>query len=72
VDEITLVGSRCGPFAPALRLLEQGLVDPLIKTLEAYALRESHWSLLTTLKDEDRVRLAPFDAIEFSLADLWG
>ncbi len=29
VDEITLVGSRCGPFAPALRLLEQGLVDPL-------------------------------------------
>ena len=32
VDEITLVGSRCGPFAPALRLLEQRLVDvePLI------------------------------------------
>ncbi|HEX9117150.1 MAG TPA: alcohol dehydrogenase catalytic domain-containing protein [Anaerolineae bacterium] len=28
VDEITLVGSRCGPFAPALRLLERGLVDP--------------------------------------------
>nr|HID13956.1 alcohol dehydrogenase [Anaerolineae bacterium] len=32
VDEVTLVGSRCGPFAPALRLLERGLVnvDPLI------------------------------------------
>lgn len=29
VDETTLMGSRCGPFAPALRLLEQGLVDPL-------------------------------------------
>lgn len=28
VDEITLVGSRCGPFAPALRLLERGLIDP--------------------------------------------
>jgi alcohol dehydrogenase len=28
VDEITVVGSRCGPFAPALRLLESGLVDP--------------------------------------------
>jgi alcohol dehydrogenase len=28
VDEITVVGSRCGPFAPALRLLEAGLVDP--------------------------------------------
>lgn len=29
VDEITLVGSRCGPFAPALRLLAAGLIDPL-------------------------------------------
>jgi len=27
VDEITLVGSRCGPFTSALRLLEQRLVD---------------------------------------------
>jgi len=33
VDEITLAGSRCGPFAPALRLLERGLVDvaPLVQ-----------------------------------------
>jgi len=32
VDEITLVGSRCGPFAPALRMLErqQVAVEPLI------------------------------------------
>jgi threonine dehydrogenase-like Zn-dependent dehydrogenase len=29
VDEIHLVGSRCGPFPPALRLLENGQVDPL-------------------------------------------
>jgi alcohol dehydrogenase len=27
VDEVTLIGSRCGPFAPALRLLEYGLID---------------------------------------------
>ncbi len=27
VDEIRVVGSRCGPFAPALRMLAQGLVD---------------------------------------------
>lgn len=26
VNEITVVGSRCGPFEPALRLLEKGLV----------------------------------------------
>jgi threonine dehydrogenase-like Zn-dependent dehydrogenase len=28
VDEITLVGSRCGPFAPALRMLAEERVDP--------------------------------------------
>ncbi len=27
VDEITLVGSRCGPFPPALNLLNQSLID---------------------------------------------
>ncbi|MHA1578056.1 MAG: MDR/zinc-dependent alcohol dehydrogenase-like family protein [Candidatus Freyarchaeota archaeon] len=27
VDEVTIIGSRCGPFAPAVRLLEQGLID---------------------------------------------
>jgi threonine dehydrogenase-like Zn-dependent dehydrogenase len=32
VDEVTLVGSRCGPFPPAIRLLETGRVQtaPLI------------------------------------------
>ena len=28
VDEITLIGSRCGPFAPALRLIASGKIDP--------------------------------------------
>jgi alcohol dehydrogenase len=27
VDEVQLLGSRCGPFAPALRLLERGLIE---------------------------------------------
>lgn len=27
IDEITILGSRCGPFAPALRLLAQGKFD---------------------------------------------
>ena len=33
VDEVRVVGSRCGPFPPAIRLLSQGLVDvrPLIE-----------------------------------------
>jgi alcohol dehydrogenase len=35
VDEVCLVGSRCGPFAAALRLLERGLVvtQPLISAV---------------------------------------
>jgi threonine dehydrogenase-like Zn-dependent dehydrogenase len=28
VAEVTILGSRCGPFEPALRLLEQGEIDP--------------------------------------------
>jgi threonine dehydrogenase-like Zn-dependent dehydrogenase len=33
IDEITVVGSRCGPFAPALRLLAAGRVsvEPLVQ-----------------------------------------
>jgi alcohol dehydrogenase len=46
IDEISVVGSRCGPFAPALRLLERRLVDvdalldaayPLDRGVEAFA-----------------------------------
>jgi len=40
VDEITLVGSRCGPFEPALRLLESGLVDPTPLISARYALSD--------------------------------
>jgi len=28
INEISVVGSRCGRFEPALRLMEQGLIDP--------------------------------------------
>jgi threonine dehydrogenase-like Zn-dependent dehydrogenase len=40
VDEITLVGSRCGPFEPALRLLESREVDPLPLIDGEYPLQE--------------------------------
>ncbi len=45
IDEISIVGSRCGPFAPALRLLEKKLIDvesmisaeyPLARSIEAF------------------------------------
>ena len=47
------------------------LIDPDIRTLEAYELREGKWVLLDTLADEAVVSLPPFDATEFSLSALW-
>ncbi len=41
VDEMMLVGSRCGPFAPALRLLEQKLVDVIPLIENTYKLTKS-------------------------------
>lgn len=38
VNEITLIGSRCGPFKPALKLLEKGLVR--LPQVEFYPLDE--------------------------------
>lgn len=40
VDEITIVGSRCGHFAPALRLLESGLVTVEDLITEEFPLAE--------------------------------
>jgi threonine dehydrogenase-like Zn-dependent dehydrogenase len=40
VDEITIVGSRCGPFEPALRLLENRQVDPTVLIAGNYKLEE--------------------------------
>jgi hypothetical protein len=48
------------------------LVDPNARTLEVYALQDNrHWLLLDALKDDDRVRQPPFDAVDFSLGNLW-
>lgn len=41
VEEITLVGSRCGPFAPALQLFARGLVDPVPLITDYYPLAEA-------------------------------
>ena len=40
VDEINIIGSRCGPFAPALRLLESGAINPLGMIAAEYPLEE--------------------------------
>ena len=40
VDEITVIGSRCGPFGPALRLLEMREVDPAVLISAQYKLKD--------------------------------
>jgi len=60
VDEITLVGSRCGRFEPALELLERGAIDvesmiagrePLSKAPEAFALAAQRGNLKILLSN---------------------
>jgi len=47
------------------------LVDAADRTLEAFEMREGHWVLIATAKDADPVCIRPFDAVTFSLGDLW-
>ena len=47
------------------------LVDPADRTLEALELRDGEWVPIATAKDDDPVSIPPFDAITFSLGDLW-
>ncbi|MEW5789268.1 MAG: Uma2 family endonuclease [Pseudomonadota bacterium] len=47
------------------------LVDPDLRTLEAYENQQGRWVLLATLKDNEPVSLPPFDAISFALGGLW-
>lgn len=41
IDEINLIGSRCGPFAPALRLLERELIETSALISAIHSLDES-------------------------------
>jgi Uma2 family endonuclease len=59
------------PIYAAQGVAHLWLIDPILRTLEAFRLLDGHWVLETVLKDDDPARLAPFDAIGFPLADLW-
>ena len=47
------------------------LIDPADRTFEAFELHEGQWLLIASAKDDDSVSIRPFDAITFSLGDLW-
>jgi Uma2 family endonuclease len=65
--DLTAKRDLCG----AARVPQLWLVDPAARTLEAFALREGAWVLLAAVKDDDEVRLAPFEAVGFPLSLLW-
>ena len=47
------------------------LVDPIDRTLEAFELHDGQWLLIASAKDDELVSICPFDAVTFSLGDLW-
>jgi len=47
------------------------LIDPRLQLLEAFELRAGSWTDVGTWSSDEFVRAPPFDAISFSLADLW-
>ncbi len=47
------------------------LVDPDAQSLEVFRLDNGSWRLLGAFAESERVRAAPFDAIEIDLAALW-
>lgn len=60
IDEITIVGSRCGPFGPALRLLASGAVDPRPLISAEFGLQEGVRALEAAAeRDQVKVLLRP-------------
>jgi Uma2 family endonuclease len=47
------------------------LIDPRLQILEAFELHDGRWTKIGDWNSDDEVRAPPFDAISFSLADLW-
>ena len=47
------------------------IVNPTLRLLEAYSLTGQNWLLLASLRDDEEVSVPPFDAISFSLGQLW-
>ena len=47
------------------------LVDPVLRALEAYVLREAHWLLHAVHQGDETVHAPPFEEIDLELAVWW-
>lgn len=59
------------PFYAAFGVPHLWLVDARERTLEVMRLHEGKWLLLGIHRDDQRVRVEPFEALELDLALLW-
>jgi Uma2 family endonuclease len=59
------------PLYAKLGVKHLWLIDPMLKTLETYALQDSKWSLIATFADDAEISIAPFTEHSFSLSVLW-
>ena len=47
------------------------LVHPRHRSIEAFELRDGHWTIIGIHRDADRARIQPFEALELDLMRLW-
>lgn len=59
------------PLYAAYGVTYAWLVDPKRRTLEAYARAEEGWRLLAEASGNDTIAVAPFDALQLDLSNLW-
>ena len=77
VCEILLPSTRSRDLVQKRRLYAEAgvshlwFIDPDARTLEAFALEEGRWVLITALEGQADVSVPPFDAITFELGSLW-
>ena len=67
--EVDLVEKR--PLYAREGVTHLWLIEPSDRILEAFELHDGQWVLSASAKDDDPVSNRPFDAITFSLGDLW-
>ncbi len=59
------------PIYAAQGVCHVWLVDPDLRTLEAFENQDGRWLMIAALENADPVRVPPFDAITFDLSVLW-
>jgi len=59
------------PIYARERVAHVWLVDPVTQTLEALRLEDGRWVLLGTWRDDAKVHVEPFAAVELELGVLW-